>query len=107
MKKLLTILITATLLTFGNAWAIDISQAKSQGLVGETPSGYLEAVSAPDSATKKLIDDVNAGRKAQYQKIASENGTSIDAVEKLAGKKAIDLTEPGNYVKINGKWIKK
>ena len=33
-----------------NAWAIDLHDAKDQGLVGESQSGYLAAVKSPASA---------------------------------------------------------
>jgi len=69
MKKLLIILFTGTLLLFNSAWALDLGEAKNKGLVGETPSGYLESVKAPDDATKQLIKDINGRRNAQYKKI--------------------------------------
>lgn len=107
MKKTLLTLFSCGLLFIQTAWALDLTQAKNGGLVGETPSGYLAPVKSPDGSVKNLIKDVNNKRKAHYEKIAKQNGTSVDAVEALAGKKAMDLTAPGNYVKINGKWVKK
>ncbi len=107
MKKLLIILFTGTLLLFNSAWALDLGEAKNKGLVGETPSGYLESVKTPDDATKQLIKDVNGRRNAQYKKISKSNGTSVKAVESVAGEKAMSLTKKGHFIKVNGKWVKK
>ena len=91
------------------AWSITLGQAKSQGLVGEQADGYLGVVVAtapPD--VKALVADINQRRKSEYQSIAQRNNTSLDAVEALAGKKAIDLTPPGQYVRLpSGQWVKK
>ena len=109
MKKFLYALIVAlsVSLTTGVAFALNLDQAKSQGLVGETPSGYLEAVSNPDANTKKLINSINKARKETYKKIATDRGTDLKAVEKLAGETAMNKTAKGNYIKVNGKWVKK
>ncbi len=72
--------------------------AKSQGLVGETPTGYLEVVKA-NPETDKLI---NAKRKTHYQKIAKKNKTPLSKVEEMAGKKAMKKTPAGQYVKVGG-----
>ncbi len=68
------------------AAALNLDQARSQGLVKETSSGYLK-VAKPSAEVNALVKKVNAGRKAEYQKIAKKNGTSIKAVEQLAGKR--------------------
>ena len=82
------------------ASALDLRQAKSEGLVGETPGGYLAAVNS-------LINDINSRRKAAYQNIAKKNGTPLSTVEQLAGKKAIDETPAGQYVLVGGNWVRK
>ncbi|MCP4008427.1 MAG: DUF1318 domain-containing protein [Proteobacteria bacterium] len=69
-----------------NASALDLNQAQAQKLVKETASGYLVAVK-PSAEVNALIKKINAGRKAQYQKIAKKRGTSLATVEKLAGQK--------------------
>ena len=66
--------------------ALNLDEAKAQKLVKETPSGYLTAVK-PSAEVDTLIKKINAGRKAQYQKIAKKQGTSLATVEQLAGKK--------------------
>ncbi len=66
--------------------ALNLDQAKAQKLVKETGSGYLVAVK-PSAEVNALIKKINAGRKAQYQKIAKKQGTSLTTVEQLAGQK--------------------
>lgn len=102
------VLLTACLLLMAQpAYAIDLQSAKDQGLVGETPSGYLEAVKSPSADTAKLIMSINEKRKQKYQEIAVRNKATLQDVEILAGKKAIEKSEPGSYIKQNGSWQKK
>jgi len=68
------------------ASALNLDQARSKGMVKETASGYLKVVKPTDEA-KALAKKVNNGRKAEYNKIAKKNGTSLQAVEQLAGKR--------------------
>lgn len=91
------------------ASALDLTSAKEQGLVGETLSGYLESVEpAPSAAVLDLIEDINAKRKAKYREIAERNGTELAAVEKLAGKTAVEKTPAGQYIKLpSGEWVRK
>ncbi len=96
-------------LTFQNAWAIDISTAKSQGLVGEANTGYLAAVIIPASAeVEALIDSVNTKRQAKFKNTASKTKTTIEQVRQRFYELAIQKTAPGNYYQdAGGSWIKK
>ncbi len=90
------------------AFALDLQQVKSDGLVGEQLNGYLGVVKSNASAeVRAMVDDINAQRKAKYQSIAAKNSTSVETVELLAGKKAIEKTEPGNYIQTATGWNKK
>ena len=68
------------------ASALDLGQAKSQGLVKETPTGYLTAVK-PSGEVNSLVQKINAGRKAAYQKLANDTGAPLSAVEQRAGQR--------------------
>ena len=68
------------------ASALDLAQARSQGLVKETASGYLVVVK-PSAEVNKLVKNVNKGRKAAYQKLANDTGAPLSAVEQRAGEK--------------------
>ena len=43
----------------------------------------------------------------KYQQLAQKNNLSLAQVETLAGKKAVEKTASGHFIKIKGKWIKK
>lgn len=107
MKKTFALFAVCLLFIAQPAYSIDLQSAKSQGLIGETPSGYLEAVSPPSAETKALIEDVNAKRKAKYVEIAARNNATLQDVEILAGKKALEKSDPGSYIKLGGSWQKK
>ena len=107
LKKLIltTLLVLFTL----SAAAMDLSTAKSRGILGEQQNGYLGLVtsSAPGDA-KSLMRQVNDQRRANYQSIARSNGIDLKSVESLAGQKAINKTARGQYVQApNGQWVKK
>jgi uncharacterized protein len=82
---------------------------KSAGLIGERPDGFLGFVT-PDAPAdvKALVDKTNAERRAEYEKIAAKNNTSLEAVEAIVGPKLIAKQPPGYYVmNADGSWVKK
>ena len=107
MKTLLAIFTTCLLLIAQPAYSIDLQTAKNQGLVGETTTGYLAAVKSPSPEVSALIESINAKRKQKFKEIAARNNTSLEAVEQLAGKKPIEKSAPGSYVKVGGSWKQK
>lgn len=107
MKKIIFICITILLLSWQAVFAMDLQEAKDQGFVGETTTGYLEAVPPPSTVTKALIEDINEKRKAHYRQIAEKNRTPLATVESMAGAKAIEKSKVGHYVKQGSEWHKK
>ncbi len=105
-RKLFRALTAGLLLISVAVFALDLDTAKARGLVGETDAGYLAAVK-PSPEVSSLIEEVNTRRQAEYRRIAEQNGIAVSDVEKLAAKKAIEKTEPGRYVMVNGNWRKK
>jgi uncharacterized protein len=92
-----------------SGWGLTLEEAKSQGVVGEQPDGYLGVVQPGASAeVQALVNDVNQKRRQMYEDIARRNSTKLEAVEMLAGKTAIDNTRAGNFVRSpSGQWVKK
>ena len=88
------------------AFALDLDEAKAQGLVGEVNSGYLAAVKS-SAEVQALVDDINRKRKSHYQKIADKNGISLLAVEARAGQKAIEKTARGGFINTGEGWERK
>ena len=87
-------------------FALDLTQAKQQGLVGERSDGYLGAV-IERADIKVLITDINQQRKQQYSALAKKNGITLKQVEQLAAKKTFSKTLSGHYIWQNNAWIKK
>ena len=83
-----------------------LESVKQQGLVGETPTGYLEVVRAEGQA-KEVVEAINSARRDEYKRIAEKHNIPVTQVETVAGKKAIEKTPTGQYVQMGGKWVKK
>lgn len=105
IKKLTCVLLVSTVAF--SAWAISLSDAKQQGLVGEMANGYLGAVVESDK-TKSLIEGVNNKRKSIYMNLARKNKITMQQVTALAGKKAFTKTQSGHFIQnASGQWVKK
>jgi uncharacterized protein YdbL (DUF1318 family) len=106
-KVFLALLIS--MLAVSVAVASPLTKPKADGLIGEQANGYIGLVDQNAPADiKKLVKDVNAKRKAGYQKIAAKQGTSLADVEKVGGNTAIQKTLKGNYIReSSGGWRKK
>jgi len=81
------------------AAGLSLADAKARGLVGEQYDGYLGVVDSSSGEVRALVDDVNARRRAEYRRIAESNQVDVGDVEALAGKKAIERTASGGFVK--------
>lgn len=104
--KRITLMLLVMVVAFP-AFALNLKEAKQQGLVGEMPSGYLGAV-VSNSGTTALIKQVNGKRKQLYIKLARKNKIKVQQVAALAGEKAMKKTASGHYIKnAQGKWVKK
>ncbi|WP_058910224.1 YdbL family protein [Entomohabitans teleogrylli] len=107
MNRLLTALVLGALLVSGGARALTLGDARQQGRVGETLSGYLAPL-RQDAETLALVEQINAARAQHYRQLAQQNNISVDDVAKLAGQKLVERAAPGEYVRgINGQWLKK
>ena len=107
MKKIITTI--GLLMLLQNAWAIDIRDAKAEGLVGESNTGYIAAIKSPASAeVRALLADVNAKRKAQFEATAKKTGAKTDQVAYRFYELAVQKTAPGGfYQDSSGRWKKK
>lgn len=109
MKKqsIIVFSLIAVALSFSTAaMALNLKQAKQQGLIGETTTGYVAVVSSNANAAK-IVVDINAKRKLKYKEIAKRNGTNLQAVEKLAGQKSLKKTPKGQFINLGKGWKKK
>ena len=107
MKRIIATL--GLLFMLQTAWAIDLHDAKDQGLVGEARTGYLAAVTSPASAeVRALIAEVNQKRKEQFTETANKTGATVEQVAYRFYELAVQKTEPGHYYQdSSGAWKKK
>lgn len=111
MKKFIqTTLMTALITTFaaGSAFAMDLSSAKSSGLVGEKANGLVEAtLPNPSGDVTDLVNTTNSGRLDVYKQMAEKQGIPLKEVQAIAAQKIYDIAAPGEFLQKNGKWVKK
>jgi uncharacterized protein YdbL (DUF1318 family) len=102
-----TALFVAILVFASHAFAMDLAQARSSGLVGEKLDGYA-AVVGSNSAAQSVVTDVNTRRRAEYEKISKQNGQPVSVVAKLAAEQIINGLPAGAlYQGTDGSWKKK
>ncbi|WON78662.1 YdbL family protein [Serratia sp. UGAL515B_01] len=91
----------------GVVHALTLDEAKRQGRVGETLSGYIASVKT-DAETQELVNRINTERSEKYQEVAESNHIATDEVARVAGQKLVMRASVGEYVRgINGQWLKK
>lgn len=108
-RSFFLLLLTVLLTVAGPASADALDDAKAAGIVGEQANGYLGIVDAPGStAARALITEINDRRRERYRSIAANNGIELEAVELLAGQKAIEKTPAGQFIRLaTGPWRRK
>lgn len=107
MKTILKGLLLASMVFSQPVLALTLTEARQQGLVGETLSGFIAPVKQ-DKETLELVKRINEARSENYQKLADSNNISANQVAELAGQKLVARAQPGEYVRgINGQWMKK
>ncbi|MCA1174838.1 MULTISPECIES: YdbL family protein [unclassified Pantoea] len=95
------------LLLVPSAWALTLDEARQQGRLGETLSGYV-AARQQDDETLALVKRINDGRTQQYQRVAQQNNLTTSEVARIAGEKLVSRAGSGEYVRgINGQWLRK
>lgn len=83
-----------------------LPSAKTEGLVGEQPNGYLGIIQNTAQA-ENIARLINEARRAEYARLAKENKIAVTDVEAMAGQKALERTQRGHYILIEGKWLQK
>lgn len=107
MMKTFTLATALMLAAALPALALDLNEARGAGLVGERPDGLIAAI-AGTAEVKPLVERVNAGRMEKYREIAARNGTSVEAVQSLAGRELAAKAPAGSLVQdASGTWRRK
>lgn len=108
MKHVFIIALFAAVMSISSvAFSMDFAQARAQGIVGEKNDGYIGAVtSAPEAGA--IVNEINARRRAEYEKIAKNNGQPVSVVGQVASENIIKSLPRGSfYQSPNGSWQKK
>jgi uncharacterized protein len=104
---LLALLVSAPALALSlNEAMAALPAAKAAGHLGEQPDGYLGVVQRGGNVAL-VAEQINKARRAEYQRLAKENGILLSDVEAMAGKKAIERTPTGQFIMLNGVWMRK
>lgn len=108
MKKFWTIALFTAALSFATAaFALDLSEARSRGLIGEKLDGFVEVIKQSAEA-QALADQVNTRRLTEYQRISKDNGQPVSVVSKVAAENIINNLPAGSYYRLpNGEWARK
>lgn len=66
--------------TIAQAQSTAVRQAISQGVVGETASGYLGFAQTPSEDLRSQVDAINLGRRSAYTDLAQQRGVTRQQV---------------------------
>jgi len=101
--------IALCLMLAGTAHADALNDARAAGLVGERPDGYVDSVAPnPTPEIRELIDQVNAIRRSDFQRIGGEKGVPAEEVGALVAEETVKKLRPGMYYMDNsGQWVQK
>ena len=88
MKSIKQICLCLGLMAFSlSSLGMDLDTARSQNLVVEKPTGFIEA---KDPKAQQLADSINMQRKKAYESVAKKTRTSVDVVAAQAHKKIME-----------------
>ena len=84
-----------------------IDQMKLSGAIGENNSGYLEVRAAHPEA-QALVGAENADRRAVYEAIAGQQGSSVEAVGRVRAQQIAEKAAAGVWLQDQkGAWYRK
>ena len=87
--------------------ALTLDEARSAGLVGEQPDGYIGAVQ-PSAAATALVEQVNSARRQEYERLAAKHGVPLGTVAATAAQQLIEKLSPGQFYRNPaGIWVRK
>ncbi|WP_404363283.1 YdbL family protein [Marinobacter sp.] len=83
-----------------------LDEVKTEGLVGEKPTGYLGVV-RDEGQAREIVKVINQARREEYARIAEKHDIAVTKVETVAGQKALEKTPSGQYIMKDDKWVRK
>lgn len=113
IRRILFSALLASVLFNSSVFAMDrdtlrqkYAEAKQSGLIGERQDGYLGIIKNQGDAAI-IVERINNFRKKRYQEVSKESSLPLSEVEARAGQRLYEKAEPGSFILINGKWVKK
>lgn len=107
MKKMIGMIAVAVSLIAAPSFALELQDARAQGVVGETRAGYIAKIGG-GADVAQLVADVNLKRRGEYERISADKHEPVDVVGKLAyGQIVANLPQGAKYQDGNGKWATK
>ena len=88
-----------------------IIQLKKAGAIGENEKGYLELIpgakTSDPAKAAELVKAENADRTTVYTFIAKKENVAVETVGAMRAAKLTKLAKTGEYIRKDGKWVKK
>lgn len=82
-----------------------IDAAIEAGEIGERIDGFLGVVRGADAQTMRKVQEVNNKRRALYEQLAEQTGTTVAQVARVTGEKQIAKLRSGQrYMDETGVW---
>jgi uncharacterized protein len=79
--------------------------ARSAGLIGEQPDGYLGFVTPPSAEIRRMVEDLNIRRRAAYTERAAAANATVEQFAFTSGCNLINQTVAGEkYMGPDGTW---
>jgi uncharacterized protein len=79
--------------------------ARSQGLIGEQPDGYLGFVTPPSAEIRRMVEDLNIRRRAAYTERAAAANATVEQFAFTSGCNLVLQTVAGEkYMAPDGTW---
>ena len=108
-RAALLALLTLGLSTWASAQSTRLLDGpRAAGTVGERYDGYAVAHGTVSPDVAKLVDQVNAERRAVYAERAKNTGAPIEAVGKIYAQEIVKSAPAGTwFLGENGQWTRK
>ena len=85
-----------------------LEAAISAGQVGERIDGYLGVVGSADASVVRKVQEINNKRRALYEQLSKQTGSTVAQVARVTGEKQIAKTGAGEYyMDESGAWKQK
>jgi uncharacterized protein YdbL (DUF1318 family) len=110
-RRLIAVL-AAVLMALSAAGAVaaqSLDALRANGTVAERYDGYVMVRGgSADASVKALVDEVNAKRRAIYEKRAKEEGVPVDQVARVYAGQVMQSAPAGTwFLNESGSWIRK